>query len=77
MYRWLINNKWFGEYIRNYREGKGIPLKTKILALTVLWATISISAVFLVPILVVQVVLIIVASAVTVHICRLPNYKKE
>src|SRR3990170_1059368 len=41
MYKWLINNRLFGEYIKNYREGKGIPLKTKAFAITVLWATIS------------------------------------
>src|SRR3990170_6722359 len=62
LYNWLISNKWFGQYIRNYREGRGIPLKTKILALTVLWVTISVSALFLVPILIVQLVLIIVAT---------------
>ena len=36
MYRWLLNNKWFGEYIRNYKTGKGLPIKTKIIALTML-----------------------------------------
>ena len=76
-YSWLINNRWFGEYIRNYREGNGIPLKTKVLAVTILWVTISISAVFLVPILLVQVVLFIVAVAVSIHILRLPTYKKK
>jgi len=77
LYHWLISNRWFGEYIRNYREGRGIPLKTKILALTVLWAGISVSALFLVPILVVQLVLVIVATAVSIHILRLPTYKKN
>jgi uncharacterized membrane protein YbaN (DUF454 family) len=77
LYNWLINNKWFGEYIRNYREGKGIPLKTKIFALTFLWVTISISALFLVPILIVQVVLLVVAIAVSIHILRLPTYRKK
>lgn len=77
LYHWLISNKWFGEYIRNYREGRGIPLKTKILALTVLWVTISVSALFLVPILIVQVLLIIVATAVSIHILRLPTYRKN
>ena len=24
-YNWLINNRIFGQYIKNYREGKGIP----------------------------------------------------
>jgi uncharacterized membrane protein YbaN (DUF454 family) len=77
MYRWLMNNKWFGEYIRNYREGRGIPLKTKIVAVTVLWATIGFSVFFLVPILAVQVGLFIVAIAVSVHIARLPTFKKK
>jgi uncharacterized membrane protein YbaN (DUF454 family) len=77
MYRWLINNKWFGEYIRNYREGRGIPLKTKILAVAVLWAAISFSVFFLVPILAVQVGLFIVAIAVSVHIARLPTFRKK
>ena len=30
MYDWLLSNKWFGEYIRNYKEGRGLPLRTKI-----------------------------------------------
>ncbi len=77
LYNWLMNNKWFGEYIRNYREGKGIPLKTKILALTFLWVTISISALFFVQILIVQVVLLVVAIAVSIHILRLPTYRKK
>jgi uncharacterized membrane protein YbaN (DUF454 family) len=77
LYSWLINNKWFGEYIRNYREGKGIPLKTKIFALTILWLTISISTLFLMPILIVQVVLLVVAVAVSIHILRLPTYRRN
>jgi len=24
LYNWLVNNGWFGNYIKNYREGKGI-----------------------------------------------------
>ena len=32
-YTWLLNNKLFGKFIRNYREGKGVPLKVKILTI--------------------------------------------
>lgn len=32
LYNWLIKNKTFGKYIRNYREGKGMPKKEKIIA---------------------------------------------
>lgn len=84
LYTWLINNRWFGEYIRNYREGRGVPLKTKVVALTVLWATISISVFLLLPTLILpmpiwilQVLLLAITIAVSVHILRLPTYKKK
>jgi uncharacterized membrane protein YbaN (DUF454 family) len=83
MHRWLLNNKWFGEYIRNYTEGRGLTKKTKITALTVLWATILFSTVFmlhrLLPpnlVLPLQLVMIAVAVAVSIHILRLPTFKK-
>jgi uncharacterized membrane protein YbaN (DUF454 family) len=27
-YAWLLGKRWFGEYIRKYQEGRGIPMKT-------------------------------------------------
>jgi hypothetical protein len=84
MYDWLLSNKWFGEYIRNYREGRGLPMRTKITALTVLWATIGISTVFLLNrllppqlILPMQIVMITIAVGVSIHILRLPTFKKR
>ena len=47
-YHWLITNRWFGEYIRNYREGRGMPLKQKVIALSLLWLTMSYSIWFVV-----------------------------
>ena len=83
MYNWLLKNKWFGEYIKNYREGKGLPMKTKITALTFLWLTISFSTVFLLnrllpPQLVIpmQLVMVAVAVGVSIHILKLPAFKK-
>ena len=83
MHRWLLNNKWFGEYIRNYTEGKGLTKKTKITALTVLWITIGISTVFFLPrllpamlVLPLQLTMIAVAIAVSTHLLRLPTFKK-
>ena len=83
MHRWLLNNKWFGEYIRNYKEGKGLPLKTKITALTMLWVTIGVSTVFMLNrflpeqlVLPMQLIMIAVAIAVSAHILKLPTFKK-
>ncbi len=73
MTHWMLNNKYFGKYIRNYREGKGIPLKTKILALTVLWTSIFFSIIFITPILIIQIILFVIAVGVTIHLTRLPT----
>ena len=84
MHRWLLNNKWFGEYIRNYTEGRGLPMKTKIAALTVLWITIVFSTVFmlgrLLPaqlVLPMQLIMVAIAIAVSIHILRLPTFKRS
>lgn len=77
LYNWLLRNKWFGEYIKNYREGKGIPMKTKIFAVSLLWITIVYSSFFVIQILAVQLVLLVVAVCVSTHILRLPTFRKN
>ena len=75
-YNWLINNKIFGRFIKNYRAGKGIPLKIKIIAVTALWITIGYSAIFAVDIFWVRIMLVIIAAGVTIHIIRIRPKKK-
>jgi len=75
MTTWILTNKYFGKYIKNYKEGKGISLKTKLFAITVLWITIGFSAFFIIPVLIVQIILFAVAVSVTVHLIRLPTYR--
>jgi uncharacterized membrane protein YbaN (DUF454 family) len=66
-HHWLMNNRWCGTYIRNYTEGRGIPLKVKLFTIFLLWATIGIS-IWLVANWIVTVILLIIAAAVTLHI---------
>jgi len=40
-HRWLLNNRVLGTYIRYYKEGKGMPLKIKLITLVLLWITIA------------------------------------
>ena len=68
-YQWLINNRLFGAYVRNYVEGRGMPEKLKIVIILVLWLTIGLSITFGVQNTVVRVVLICVAIGVTIHVC--------
>ncbi len=76
MHNWLLNNRIFGTYIKNYREGKGMTARAKVFTLTLLWITIAYSAVFLVPMLVVQVILFAVCIGVTAHLLKIPTYKQ-
>ena len=41
LYEWLLNHRVFGEYIRNYREHRAIPLHVKIISVTLVWLTIG------------------------------------
>ncbi len=75
MTHWMLNNKYFGRYIRNYKEGKGIPLKTKLFAITILWIAMVYSAIFIIPIWIAQLILFAVAAAVTLHVFRLQTYR--
>jgi hypothetical protein len=78
MHKWLLGNRWFGEYIKNYQAGRGIPMKTKILAITVLWGAILFSMFFMVSeVLIAQIVLFAIAVGVTVHLVRLPTFRKR
>lgn len=70
-YDGLLRNRWFGNYIRSYRERKGLPLKIKILSISLLWVTIGYSAVFVASIPLVRAILIGIAIGVTIHIIRI------
>ena len=70
-YRWLLNNRWFGNYLRDYREKKGVPLKVKLFAISLLWVTIIFAALLVVEALFVRVALILIAGLVTTHILRI------
>ena len=74
-YRWLIENRFFGRYIKDYREGKGVPIKVKMGAIIILWVTICLSIIFGVEILWVRVLLVVVAIGVTIHIAMIKNTK--
>jgi len=76
-YQWLINNRVFGSYIRNYIEGRGIPVRIKILTILLLWLTIGLSITFGVQNIVIKIVLICIAIGVTAHIALIKKRKVE
>ena len=38
LYAWLLSHRCFGEYIRNFRENRAIPLRAKIFSIVLMWA---------------------------------------
>jgi hypothetical protein len=76
-YSWLIHNKWLGEYIKNYQEGRGIPLTVKILSVTLLWMTIIFSTIIIVSNILLRIILIIIAIGVTIHIVSIKTLEKQ
>jgi len=67
----------FGRYIRNFREHKAIPLKTKILAVSLLWVTILYSILFVVNSVYARILLATLAIAVTLHILHFKTLKDD
>ena len=47
-HQWLLNNKWFGKYIKDYQENPSINLKTKIIAQLMMWTMVLYSVFFLI-----------------------------
>lgn len=46
LYQFLLSNRFLGPYIKRYREEKGMPLRTKIHAIVLVWIMTSISVIF-------------------------------
>jgi uncharacterized membrane protein YbaN (DUF454 family) len=73
MHAWILQSRLFGETIENFQEGRGLKRDTKIRALVLMWATISISAFFFVDQLIFRGAMFLVAAGVTVYLLRLPT----
>lgn len=75
LYQWLINHKILGKYIRNYLIHKSIPLKTKIVSISLLWIGMLYSTIFITNSTYIRILLAIVAIAVTIHISHFNTLK--
>ncbi len=72
-----MNNRIFEAYVRNYIEGRGMPVKIKIFTVLMLWLAIGLSITFGVQNTVVRIVLVCIAVGVTVHIALIKKTKVE
>ena len=68
-YLWLVHHKHLGPWIRDYLEGNGIPLKGKVYAIGLMWASIGLSC-YLVPMPWARAFMLTSAVLVTLYILR-------
>ena len=68
---WLMDNKWFGTCIKDYHEKRGITLRVKVIAISLLWMSISYSVLFVIGNLFVSSIMVIIALGVTVFLINL------
>jgi len=76
-YNWLLSNRLFGKHIMNYREGKGVLLRYKIIVLSALWGLMLYSALFAVQNWWARIILLGIAVCVTIHLCMIKTCKPD
>ncbi|MBA4179887.1 MAG: DUF454 domain-containing protein [Anaerolinea sp.] len=73
-YRWLHSNRYFGKYLRDYRERRGATVGTKAASIGSLWLGIG-AAIFFVHVTWIALILLVIAAAVSVHLLRLTTLR--
>ena len=79
-YDWIINNRLFGKHVKNYREGKGIPKKSKPVILSTLWFFVLFAVLIAIPDSappISKISTLILAVIGTIFILRIPNLSDE
>jgi hypothetical protein len=72
-HHWLVSHPVLGPPIADYLAGRGLRRRAKAVALVTLWAGVLLSVFVFVPLLAVDLVLLGIATAVSLYIVRLPT----
>ena len=73
-HRWMHAHPRFGPYLTAYEEGRGIPLRAKVVAIGLMWLSIG-SAILYVGIAWAGIAMAAVATGVTIYLVRLPTLR--
>ena len=69
----IIQHPRLGPFVQDYLDPQGIPLKSKIKALLVLWLSILISVTFFIPLIAIKMLILSIASMVSIWIWMKPT----
>jgi uncharacterized protein len=76
-HHWLLHHRWFGSYVRNFEQGRGMTRRAKGSTLLVMWLSFGVTIIFFVPVLWGQLGMVMMATAVSIYILRLPTPRPE
>ena len=77
LYDWLITNKTFGPYLKDYREGKGIPRRAKKIALIMMTIFVGYAVLFALDDLIVRIVVLVLGMIGFYYVAyRVPSAKE-
>ena len=68
LYNWLLQHRHFGPYIRNFREHKAIPLRAKIISVSMVWITLLYCTFFVAENTWLRISFILLAAGISWHI---------
>lgn len=68
LYSFVLTNKYFSRYVKDYISGNGIPLKAKKRAIFLIWLSIGFTVVFAVDKPAIRIMLIVIALCVSTYI---------
>ena len=69
----IMQHPRLGPFVQDYLDPHGIPLKSKIKALLVLWFSILISVTFFIPLIAIKILILSIASLVSIWIWMKPT----
>lgn len=68
MHRFILENKYLGPYVKDYTSGNGIPMKAKWRAVSLIWITIGFSAIFVLDKWSLRILILSIATLVSIYI---------
>ena len=75
LYDWLLNHRKLGPYISNVLVQKAIPLKVKIISVSMVWITLLYCAIGVAEHWAFRLFFIVLAAAITIHILSYKTLK--
>lgn len=74
---WLLYNRWFGHYLRNLKERKGLTLKSKIIATSSISISTFLSIFFIKEYIILKILMVLFAGVIVALTVSQPTLKSN